>query len=108
MPETPEIPDKLPLAAEAAVIAEATPLQSEGEMAETIYVPDNAKEHEPMLDVHVPHPTHTWKDFFIHIATIVGDLLIAVGVEQLVRPYCLSNTTVVFSPSLPVSQDTAV
>ncbi len=22
-----------------------------------------------MLDVHVPHPTHTWKDFFIHIAT---------------------------------------
>ena len=24
-----------------------------------------------MLDVHPPHsPTHTWKDFFIHIATI--------------------------------------
>lgn len=36
-----------------------------------------------MLDVHPPHdPTHTWKDFFIHIATIVVGLLIAVGLEQ--------------------------
>ncbi len=33
-----------------------------------------------MLDVHPPHaPTHTWKDFFIHIATIVIGLIIAVG-----------------------------
>jgi len=25
-----------------------------------------------MLDVHPPHkPAHTWRDFFIHIATIV-------------------------------------
>jgi hypothetical protein len=36
-----------------------------------------------MLDVHPPHaPTHTWKDFFIHIATIVVGLIIAVGLEQ--------------------------
>jgi GAF domain-containing protein len=28
-----------------------------------------------MLDVHVPYPTHTWKDFFIHIATIVAALI---------------------------------
>jgi hypothetical protein len=36
-----------------------------------------------MLDVHPPHsPTHTWKDFFIHIATITVGLLIAVGLEQ--------------------------
>jgi hypothetical protein len=36
-----------------------------------------------MLDVHPPHhPAHTWKDFFIHIATIVVGLLIAVGLEQ--------------------------
>ena len=36
-----------------------------------------------MLDVHPPHaPTHNWKDFFIHIATIVVGLLIAVGLEQ--------------------------
>jgi len=39
-----------------------------------------------MLDVHPPHhPTHTWKDFFIHIATIVVGLLIAVGIEQTVE-----------------------
>jgi hypothetical protein len=39
-----------------------------------------------MLDVHAPHETiHTWKDFFIHIATIVIGLLIAVGLEQTVE-----------------------
>ena len=39
-----------------------------------------------MLDVHPPHePTHTWKDFVIHIATIVIGLLIAVGLEQTVE-----------------------
>jgi hypothetical protein len=36
-----------------------------------------------MLDVHPPHhPTHGWRDFFIHIATITIGLLIAVGLEQ--------------------------
>jgi len=40
----------------------------------------------PMLDVHAPHKVlHTWKDFFIHIATIVIGLLIAVGLEQTVE-----------------------
>ena len=40
----------------------------------------------PMLDVHPPHETvHTWKDFFIHIATICVGLLIAVGLEQTVE-----------------------
>jgi hypothetical protein len=39
-----------------------------------------------MLDVHPPHEAvHTWKDFFIHIATIVVGLLIAVGLEQSVE-----------------------
>lgn len=39
-----------------------------------------------MLDVHPPHqPTHTWKDFFIHIATITVGLLIAVAIEQTVE-----------------------
>ncbi len=39
-----------------------------------------------MLDVHPPHsPTHTWKDFFVHIATIVVGLLIAIGLEQTVE-----------------------
>ncbi len=39
-----------------------------------------------MLDVHPPHEAaHTWKDFLIHIATIVIGLLIAVGLEQTVE-----------------------
>jgi hypothetical protein len=40
----------------------------------------------PMLDVHAPHEDlHTWKSFFIHLATIVIGLLIAVGLEQTVE-----------------------
>ena len=36
-----------------------------------------------MLDVHPPHESvHTWRDFFIHIATICVGLLIAVALEQ--------------------------
>jgi len=39
-----------------------------------------------MLDVHPPHhPTHSWRDFFIHIATICVGLLIAVALEQTVE-----------------------
>ena len=39
-----------------------------------------------MLDVHPPeHTPHTWRDFFIHIATIVLGLVIAVGLEQAVE-----------------------
>jgi hypothetical protein len=39
-----------------------------------------------MLDVHPPHTaTHGWRDFFIHIATIVVGLMIAVGLEQTVE-----------------------
>jgi hypothetical protein len=40
----------------------------------------------PMLDVHAPPgDLHTWKSFFIHLATIVIGLLIAVGLEQTVE-----------------------
>ena len=39
-----------------------------------------------MLDVHPPHHTpNTWRDFFIHIATITVGLLIALGLEQTVE-----------------------
>src|ERR1700679_3449926 len=39
-----------------------------------------------MLEVHAPHEApHTWKSFFIHIATIVIGLFIAVGLEQTVE-----------------------
>ena len=43
----------------------------------------NPENSAPMLDVHAPHESiHTWKSFFIHIATIVIGLFIAVGLEQ--------------------------
>jgi hypothetical protein len=39
-----------------------------------------------VLDVHPPHTaTHTWRDFLLHIATIVIGLLIAIGLEQTVE-----------------------
>lgn len=39
-----------------------------------------------MIDVHPPHTaTHTWKDFFIHMAAICLGLLIAIGLEQSVE-----------------------
>lgn len=39
-----------------------------------------------MLDVHPPHHAASgWRDFFVHIATIVIGLLIAVGLEQTVE-----------------------
>jgi hypothetical protein len=41
-----------------------------------------------MLDVHpAHHAASTWKDFFIHIATISVGLLIAVGLEQTVEAF---------------------
>jgi len=44
------------------------------------------QEGGPMLDVHdAHHAASTWKDFFIHIATIVLGLMIAVGLEQTVE-----------------------
>jgi hypothetical protein len=42
----------------------------------------------PMLDVHAPHEVlHTWRGFFIHIATIVVGLFIAVALEQSVEGF---------------------
>jgi len=39
-----------------------------------------------MLDVHPPHhAANSWRDFFIHIATIVVGLLIAIALEQTVE-----------------------
>ncbi len=39
-----------------------------------------------MLDIHPPHhAASTWRDFIIHIATIVIGLLIAIGLEQTVE-----------------------
>lgn len=51
--------------------------------------PDSApKEPLPVLDVHPPHhAATTWRDFFVHIATIVVGLLIAIGLEQTVEHF---------------------
>jgi hypothetical protein len=91
MPETPDIPEELPLADVAAVPVEATSPLSEGETAQsakTAHVPGTAKEHETMLDVHpAHHAASSWKEFFIHIATIVLGLLIAVVLEQAVEHF---------------------
>jgi hypothetical protein len=71
MPETPEIPEDLPLAAEAAVIAQVASA-NDGGTPETTSVPETTKEHDPMLDVHpAHHAASSWKEFFVHIATIV-------------------------------------
>src|SRR5882757_6824641 len=44
------------------------------------------EEPAPMLDVHpAHHAASTWRDFFVHIATIVLGLLIAIGLEQTVE-----------------------
>ena len=41
-----------------------------------------------MIDIHpARHAAHTWKDFFIHIATIVLGLLIALSLEQVVEHF---------------------
>ena len=44
---------------------EVPPLQSE-----TTDFPEIAKENEAMIDIHMPHETHTWKGFWIHLGTI--------------------------------------
>jgi hypothetical protein len=86
MPETPEIPEELVLADEATAGDEAAVASApEGVAPGAVRVPEAAKEHDPMLDIHVPQATHTWKDFFIHVGTICVGLLIAVGLEQTVE-----------------------
>jgi hypothetical protein len=48
-------------------------------------IPATPEEHARMLDIHdAHHAASTWRDFFIHIATIVLGLLIAISFEQLV------------------------
>jgi hypothetical protein len=94
MPETPETPEELSLVTQAALIADAPAPTSEGEppaapeSAQTKSASEPTQEPTPMLDGHpAHHAASTWKDFFIHIATIVIGLLIAVGIEQAVEHF---------------------
>ena len=58
---------------------------AEAELASNAQTPEISP---PMLDVHAPHEVlHTWKGFFIHIATIVVGLFIAVALEQSVEAF---------------------
>lgn len=88
MPDT-QLPEDPPLSDVTAAPPEAPAALSEGETPasrKAPAVPATAKEHEIMLDVHpAHHPANSWKEFFIHIATIVLGLLIAVGLEQTVE-----------------------
>jgi hypothetical protein len=89
MAEIPEMPEELPLADEAVVIAEATTSAHRGETperGEIAHIPETAKEEMPVIDVHAPHGgVHTWKDFWIHLGTITLGLLIAISLEQSVE-----------------------
>ncbi|MDE1963376.1 MAG: hypothetical protein KGI42_05645 [Xanthomonadaceae bacterium] len=74
-PPEPPIPDTQPDTADCAV--DTTSRSS---------ATAESQQALPMLDIHVPdHSTRTWRDFLIHIATIVIGLLIAIGLEQLVE-----------------------
>ncbi|HEV2620219.1 MAG TPA: hypothetical protein VGU23_09820 [Acidobacteriaceae bacterium] len=54
--------------------------------AEIVEIPETPQEHAPMLDIHdAHHAASTWREFFIHIATIVLGLVIAVSLEQTVE-----------------------
>jgi len=63
------------------------PITAEALPPETQETLDSSQEHDPpMIDIHPStHPANTWREFFIHIATIVLGLLIAVGLEQSVE-----------------------
>jgi hypothetical protein len=48
-------------------------------------IEEAAPEPAPMIDIHdAHHAASSWKEFFIHIATICLGLLIAIGLEQTV------------------------
>ena len=54
--------------------------------ARTEQMPGGTEDDEAMLDVHPPHEgIHTWKQFLLHMSTIVLGLLIAIGLEQSVE-----------------------
>src|ERR1700683_4304278 len=59
---------------------------SEPEVPLSVEVRHSPEISAPMLEVHpAHHAASTWREFFIHIATIVLGLLIAVGLEQMVE-----------------------
>src|ERR1035441_8871477 len=80
------MPDDQPIPA-APTLATAEPAQAQASPEAS--TPSAALPHEElpaMLDIHpAHHAASTWRDFFIHIATIVLGLMIAVSLEQTVE-----------------------
>lgn len=74
-----EIPSDSPSSAGTAESAEIPASESvEESKAES--------EETPVIDVHPPHhPIHSWKEYLLHMSTIVLGLLIAIGLEQSVE-----------------------
>jgi hypothetical protein len=59
-----------------------------------------------MFDVHPPHAAeHTGKGFFIHIATIVIGLCIAVGIEQTVEYFHHRHQIAETREALPLERE---
>jgi hypothetical protein len=51
-----------------------------------VEAPPQHQEPAPMIDVHPPHQgIHSWKEYLLHMSTIVLGLLIAIGLEQSVE-----------------------
>jgi hypothetical protein len=79
--------EKTARSAEALAVDEPPLIEPETNNIHPANEPSSPQEAAaPMLDVHAPHEAlYTWKGFFIHIATIVIGLLIAIGLEQTVE-----------------------
>jgi hypothetical protein len=76
------MPDDQPIPAEPIAVPEPAQASPSSEA----YEPLPHEEPPAMLDIHpAQHAASTWRDFFIHIATIVLGLMIAVGLETTVE-----------------------
>src|ERR1035437_8677014 len=77
------MPDDQPIPAEPTL---AMPEPAQASPSSETSEPLPREEPTAMLDVHpAHHAASTWRDFFIHIATIVLGLMIAVSLEQTVE-----------------------
>src|ERR1035438_10053509 len=81
------MPDDQPIPAEPT-LATPEPAQAQASPEASDQLSEILPHEEPpaMLDIHpAQHAASTWREFFIHIATIVLGLMIAVSLEQLVE-----------------------
>jgi hypothetical protein len=73
------MPDEQSIPAELIAVPEVAQPMPSAQPSETL----PHEEHAAMIDIHdAHHAASTWREFFIHIATIVLGLIIAVGLEQ--------------------------